>query len=260
MLPICWKALRLPDQKGKVDPRAFKTLSGAGFKTGGMLPRHLEGHVVLAFWDNLELQNPEGVHDEIELASAITIALQAKKSFLKKLTWDNISKQNTQEKLQIQFEDIELKCFLKDCARQEHILKLNKYHHSGNVALVGDAAHAMYFLLGQGVACGLMLASSLGKERKISTALENYSNDTVPEASAILYLNLISHVLEGGLLIKLATLPITLLPALGGSVLFQDVVGTTKTYQEILKKNRFLIWICKQVWKKKRFSKPTNNH
>ena len=34
--PICWKALRLPDQKGKVDPRAFKTLSGAGFKTGGM--------------------------------------------------------------------------------------------------------------------------------------------------------------------------------------------------------------------------------
>ena len=122
-------------------------------------------------------------------------------------------------------------------------MKLNKYHHSGNVALVGDAAH-----------------SSLGKERKISTALENYSNDTVPEASAILYLNLISHVLEGGLLIKLATLPITLLPALGGSVLFQDVVGTTKTYQEILKKNRFLIWICKQVWKKKRFSKPTNNH
>lgn len=102
-------------------------------------------------------------------------------------------------KLQIQFEDIELKCFLKDCARQEHILKLNnKYHHSGNEALVGDAAHAMYSLLGQGVACGfltaLMLASSLGKERKISTALENYSNDTVPEASAILYLNLISHM------------------------------------------------------------------
>ena len=143
-------------------------------------------------------------------------------------------------------------------------MKLNKYHHSGNVALVGDAAHVMYSVLGQGVACGfltaLMLASSLGKERKISTALENYSNDTVPEASAILYLNLISHALEGGLLIKLATLPITLLLALGGSVLFQDVVGTTKTYQEILKKNRFLIWICKQVWKKKRFSKPTNNH
>ena len=96
---LCWKALRLPDQKGKVDPRAFKTLSGAGYKTGGMLPRHSEGHVVLAFWDDLELQNTEGVHDEIELASAITIALQAKKSFLKKLTWDNISKQNTQEKL-----------------------------------------------------------------------------------------------------------------------------------------------------------------
>ena len=76
MLPICWKALRLPDQKGKVDPRAFKTLSGAGFKTGGMLPRHSEGHVVLAFWDDLELQNPEGVHDEIELANAITTALQ----------------------------------------------------------------------------------------------------------------------------------------------------------------------------------------
>ena len=70
---------RLPDQKGKVDPRAFKTLSGAGFKTGGMQPRHLEGHVVLAFWDNLELQNTEGVHDEIELANAITIALQKQK-------------------------------------------------------------------------------------------------------------------------------------------------------------------------------------
>ena len=130
---------------------------------------------------------------------------------------------------------------------------------------MGDAAHAMYSPLGQRVASGfltaLILASSLGKERRISTVLENFSNDAVPEASAILYLNLISHALEGGLLIKLATLPITLLSALGGSVLFQDVVGTTKTYQEILKKNRFLIWICKQVvWKKKRFSMPTNNH
>ena len=82
-----------------------------------MQPRYLEGHVVLAFWDNLELQNPEGVHDEKELANAITTALQAKKSFLKKLTWDNISKQNTQEKLQIQFDNIELKRFLKDCTR-----------------------------------------------------------------------------------------------------------------------------------------------
>lgn len=71
--------LRLPDQKEMVDPRAFKTLSGAGFKTGGMLPRHSKGHVVLAFGDDLMLQNPEGVHDEIELANAITTALQKQK-------------------------------------------------------------------------------------------------------------------------------------------------------------------------------------
>ncbi|MGK3758745.1 MAG: kynurenine 3-monooxygenase [Bacillariaceae sp.] len=263
--PICWKALRLPDQNGKVAPGAFKTISGAGFKTGGMLPRHPEGHTVLAFWDNLEMQNPEGVHDEKELANAITTALQAKKSFLKKMTWNNISKQKTQEKLQIKFDDVELKRFLKDRARREHILKLNKYHHNGNVALVGDSAHSMYSLLGQGAACGFltasMLASSLGKERSISTALENYSNDAVPEANAIVDLNLISHALEGGLLIKLATLPIILISALRGSVLFREVVGTTKPYQEILKKNRFLIWICKQVWKKKRVSMPiTTNH
>jgi hypothetical protein len=74
-------------------------------------------------------------------------------------------------------------------------------------------------------------------------------------------LNLISHALEGGLLIKLATLPIILISALRGSVLFREVVGTKKPYQEILKKNRFLIWICKQVWKKKRVSMPiTTNH
>jgi hypothetical protein len=123
----------------------------------------------------------------------------------------------------------------------------------------------MYSLHAQGAACGFltasMLASSLGKERSISTALENYSNDAVPEANAIVDLNLISHALEGGLLIKLATLPIILISALRGSVLFREVVGTTKPYQEILKKNRFLIWICKQVWKKKRVSMPiTTNH
>ena len=44
-----------------------------------MLPRHPEGQVVLASWDNLELQNPAGVHDEIELANAITTALQKQK-------------------------------------------------------------------------------------------------------------------------------------------------------------------------------------
>ena len=99
MLPIVARPLGYLIKKERLTPEHSEHFSGAGFKTGGMQPRYLEGHVVLAFWDNLELQNPEGVHDEIDLASAITTALQAKKSFLRKLTCDNISKQNTQEKL-----------------------------------------------------------------------------------------------------------------------------------------------------------------
>jgi len=259
--PICWKALKLPNQKGNVDPGAFKMISGGGFKTGGMLPRYPEGHTILAFWDNLDLQNPKGVRNEKELANAITTGLQSKISFFQRLATLG-SRKIKKKEVHIQFDEVELTRFLKDRARREHILKLGKYHHSGNVALVGDAAHAMYSLLGQGAACGFLTASTLAlnlaKERSVSIALENYSNDAVPEGNAIVDLNLITHALDGGILIKLATVPLFLLSALRGSVLFQEVTRGTASYQEILRKNRFLIWICKQVWKKTRVSVPSN--
>jgi len=258
--PILWKSLRLPDQKGEVDPRAVIPISGGGFRTGGLLPRYPEGHTILAFWDNLNLQNPEGVHDEEGLVKAITTGLQAKMSVFQKLVY--FKRQRTEESLNIEFDDIELKRFLQGQANREHILKLRKYHHNENVALMGDAAHAMYSLLGQGAACGFltasMLAQSLGREINISTALENYSNDAVPAANAIVDLNLVTHVLDGGLLIKLATALLSLFDALRGSVLFKDVAHTNMPYQEILKRNRLLIWICKQVFKKRRVTAPTH--
>jgi len=259
--PTAWKALRLSNQNG-IDPGTFRLLiSGEGFKEGAMLPRYPEGHTILAFWDNMDLQNPKGVRNEKELADALNKAFQPKTSFYQRLL--SYGRKIKEEKLQIQFDEVELSRFLKARARREHHLKLGKYHHSGNVALIGDAAHAMCSLLGQGAACSFLtastLASNLANEASISTALENYSNEAVPEANAIVDLNLVALALNGGFLMKLATMPLFLLSVLRGRPsLFKEVSRGTASYQEILRKNRFLIWICKQAWKKTRISVPSN--
>lgn len=251
--PMFWKAMKLPDQNGNVDPGTFRMISGGGFSEGAMIPRYPEGHTILVFWDHLDLQNPKGVRDEKDLLNAFMKGLHAKKPFFQRLI--SFGRKKTDEKLQIQFDEEELTRFLKGRAGREHTLKLAKYHHSGNVALIGDAAHAMYSILGQGAACGFLTASILGshlaKEKDVSEALKNYSEDAVPEANAIVDLNLVIHALTGGILIKLATVPMFLLSALRGSNLFKDV-GGTKSYQEVLRKNRFLIWVCKKEWKRTR--------
>ena len=75
--PTAWKALRLSNQNGNVDPGTFRLLiSGGGFKEGAMLPRYPEGHIILAC-----LQNPKGVRNEKELADVLNKAFQPKTTF-----------------------------------------------------------------------------------------------------------------------------------------------------------------------------------
>jgi 2-polyprenyl-6-methoxyphenol hydroxylase-like FAD-dependent oxidoreductase len=67
------------------------------------------------------------------------------------------------------------------------------------VALVGDAAHSMYSMFGQGCSCGLqgarMLSRGINNPDATSTeaALESFSKESRDEGHAISDLNLLSH-------------------------------------------------------------------
>ena len=258
-----WKSLKIPKQPASVlDPGAFKPLSHPSLN-GAIIPRYPEGHTALIFWKALDRNNPAGIETPSDLAKAITQAVQPKASkwqvgrklfFLRVSQRENNKDEN--KKIVVQFDEQDLKRCVQCTCRQEHFLKLDRYHDiSSRVALVGDAAHGMYSFLGQGAACAFqtanMLAQSIHQTVDIPTALEDYSSQAVPEGHAINDLNLLTHTIFGGFLAKFLTIPLLLLNALRGKLLMTRL-SENVTYQQIYKENSLLVKIARYFWKKHR--------
>jgi len=255
--PVRWKSLKLPNQKGVFPPDAFKPLSFKSFR-GALFPRYPDNFTALIFWKDLDLANPRGIENEKDLANAITTALQPKANrwALARNSLFGSRVMASDENVAIQFDESDLKRFVNSRPGREHFLKLDKFHHRGSVALLGDSAHGMYSILGQGAACAfqsaLTLAKSLEKESNLSTALELYSAEAVPEAHAVTDLNLVSHALfDGNIWTNLVVVPLLLFNKLRGKFLMkrlhQDV-----SYHQILKENICLVWFSRLLWKRER--------
>ena len=259
-----WKSLKIPKQPASVlDPGAFKPLSHPSLN-GAIIPRYPEGHTALIFWKALDRNNPAGVDTPSDLASAIAQAVQpkaSKRQIGRKLFFfraSQITNKEDDKEIPVQFDDQDLQRCIHSTSRQEHYLKLDRYHDtSSRVALVGDAAHGMYSFLGQGAACAFqsahILAQSLQESDDIPAALEAYSKKAVPEGHAINDLNLLTHTIFGGFLGKLLTIPLLLLNALRGKLLMTRL-NEDITYQQIYKENSLLVKIARYFWKKHRIS------
>eukprot|EP00592_Proboscia_alata_P021035 CAMPEP_0194425626 /NCGR_PEP_ID=MMETSP0176-20130528/24860_1 /TAXON_ID=216777 /ORGANISM="Proboscia alata, Strain PI-D3" /LENGTH=441 /DNA_ID=CAMNT_0039235997 /DNA_START=137 /DNA_END=1462 /DNA_ORIENTATION=+ len=258
-----WKSLKIPKQAPNVlSPRDFKLLTHPSFK-GVVFPRFPEGQTALVFWNDSCPQNPKGIETIGDLTRAMTQAIQPKAS-----KWDiaaNVlfsgfgqNKASNTGEIRVEFDDDECKRFVESKTRRENYIKLDRYHDTASrIALVGDAAHGMYSLLGQGAACGFLTASILAKSIQkaggdIPTALENYSAVAVPEGHAIADLNLLPHAIFGSLVAKLLSVPLLLLNALRGKLLLKRVVSDDVTYQQIYRENSLLVMVCRYFWKKDR--------
>ena len=93
----------------------------------------------------------------------------------------------------------ELAAFVRAPPQHEHIVRCSRYHDAGAaVALLGDAAHGGYSMLGQGCSAALCgaacLQQQLAQAESVPAALEAYTQAQRPEGVALAELNLLAHV------------------------------------------------------------------
>lgn len=269
---IQWKALRIPPQTD-IDPATFQPLAHPeNLIAGAVLPRHPSGHTLLIFWRDGK-ENPGGIETVSELQGAIQAAVRGKLSknrLLQRLNWGKNADKDGGKEVRVVLDDDEAERFLKCRPGKEHFLKVNKYHGitssageaTAPVALIGDAAHGMYSMLGQGCACGLqssmMLSECLAENKTIEAALEEYSSKAVPEGHAITDLNLMSHLMaptgqKYPSLSKMIGMPFLILNGLRGKMPVVRV-NDDVSYQQVLKENQSAVAMSRRLWRRQRQS------
>lgn len=278
-----WKALELPPQPD-LTAGSFKRLAHPSF-FGQVLPQYPEGHIALLFYtpsedtdaDAESSGNPQDIHTAEDLRAAMTDALQDKQvadnkkgkksrdlfGGVRRLLGMNREKDINHSR-EVILDDARLEQCIEARPGLSHVMYTDRFHDApAGIALIGDAAHGMYSLLGQGCACGLqstmMLADCLGASRQtnesgsLETALEAYSAKAVPEAHAITDLNLITHaIMGGGLKTKFQVFPRLLWQTLRGKALMGRVGKYDIPYSQLLDENKRIIEIAKKRWEDQR--------
>lgn len=253
-----WKTLKMPKQPD-LDPGSFKPLQHPSLVGGRVLPRAPEGHMLLLVWDGeTGSDNPKGVETDEDLKQMVTEALQDKKSkfsALRKLmgfqVGDSVLKNRT-----VIFDEEAVQEFVQTRSGRSHHLKVESFHFQDSVALLGDSAHAMNSLLGQGCACGLegahVLVDALLNCTSMENALSTYSSEAIPEAHALTELSLISYVLRAGIWTKLVAVPMILFQTVTGKGLIKQIKDVNVPFQQILVENRFVLKLGRRAFKKSR--------
>lgn len=237
--PQIWKVLQLPMQSEQQHlPRIIQLhtrRADCGLIFGGCLPKKEGGFSALIFWQ------PTGSGDQMNPRGITTV------EELQEL-WQEMSPKHLSD-LRLDRNQAEL--FLAAQPGHEYWSQCRYYHDlAGRVVLIGDAAHGMFSLLGQGctaaISDAVTLVSLLQKyPEQWSIVLPQFSTLQVKEGHAASDLSLLAFIFYNkwlGLFYKLATLLWVIL--LRQPSIFTRLNQVNATYAQVLQENRLWMWLA----------------
>eukprot|EP00578_Thalassiosira_sp_NH16_P028029 CAMPEP_0181089258 /NCGR_PEP_ID=MMETSP1071-20121207/7208_1 /TAXON_ID=35127 /ORGANISM="Thalassiosira sp., Strain NH16" /LENGTH=447 /DNA_ID=CAMNT_0023171197 /DNA_START=105 /DNA_END=1445 /DNA_ORIENTATION=- len=258
--PSNWKSLQLPPQP-EFDAKSIRPRHPR--YTIALLPRYPEGHILLIFWGGKEKggtsNNPGNLNTPVELKSMLSDAFQDEKSDMAYGDKEGTSDDVARRRRNVVFDDNAVNIFLKTRPGRSHYMKINRFDDD-SVALIGDAAHGMNSLLGQGCAAGLKYAEvlaeelcgpgSLSESKHLNDALRSYSKRAVRGAHAIIDLNRMgATMVTAGPVLKALLVPIMMLQKIfQRKSIFEQIMKVDVPYEDILRDNLLLLPLAKLKW------------
>jgi len=258
-----WKSLVMPPQTC-LEPESFQPLLHKDLVTGRVLAKYPKGHIFLLFWEGDK--NPGSIQTSDDLKEMLQEAVQGnfrtKINPLKRLFLSSEQALVVDTNNTLVFNQAAIDEFLAMPPGKSHTVKVDRFHDD-SVVLVGDSAHGMYNLLGQGCSCGMKSAqilsdclvvedinsdSNAAKDMDFHERLVAYTKRALPEAHAITDLNLIGNLFRSNLLLKLASLPLITIQNVRKKGIFQLIRKPDASYQDIVKSNRLIVWLAKMAW------------
>ncbi len=242
--PQVWKVLKIPKQPDLPSQyltrliRLEKQSSEFGLHFGAILPRKDGDFRALMFWEpvgEVNAINPCGVDTGEKL-----------EKFFQEMLPKNIPS------IKLDLEAAET--FLNTKPSHEYWSKCERYHNrEGQVVLIGDAAHNMFSILGQGCTAALadvmVLDELLQKHQNdLSIVLPKFSEQQVREGHAASALNLIALVFYHPWfrqLYKIVT--IFWVAIFKQSSIFGRINQIDAKYEQVLKENSFWLWLAKRL-------------
>ncbi len=241
--PQVWKVLQLPIQPEQPfsPPRIIQLQTRSnqyGLVFGACLPQKQGSWMALIFWQpvgNNDQNNPCGIATVEEL-----------QQLLQEMT------PNHSPALKLDPE--QAAAFLTAQAGHEYWSQCRSYHDlDGRAVLIGDAAHGMFSLLGQG--CTAAIADAVALDcllqqhgHQLEIVLPQFSAQQVEEGHAASDLSLIALVFYHrwlGLLYKVATL--LWVVVLKQPSIFARLNQVDASYRQVLRENRVWIWLAKKL-------------
>ncbi|HEY9644221.1 MAG TPA: FAD-dependent monooxygenase [Coleofasciculaceae cyanobacterium] len=240
--PQVWKVLHLPVQP-ELQPASriirLQTRSPQfGLVFGACLPQKQGGFIALMFWQPVghhDQHNPCGIASVEELQQLLQ---EMAPKHLPALTLD----------------PDQAEAFLAAQPGQEYWSQCRCYHDlEGQAVLMGDAAHGMFSLLGQGCTAAISDAVSLGSllqqyGDQVSIVLPQFSAQQVAAGHAASDLSLIALVFYHpwiGLLYKVATL--LWVVVLRQPSIFARLNQVDVSYVQVLRENQVWVWLAKKL-------------
>jgi len=241
--PQVWKVLQLPHQPElqQSSPRIVRLQKRSrqfGLIFGACLPQKEGGYVALIFWQ------PVGNSDRVNPCQIATV--EELQQLLQEMTPKNLPA--------LKLDPKQAAVFLATQPGHEYWSQCRYYHDlEGRAVLIGDAAHGMFSLLGQGctaaIADAVALDSLLGQYgERLSLVLPQFSARQVEEGHAASDLSLIALVFYHrwlGLLYKVTTLVWVII--LRQPSIFARLNQIDANYVQVLRENRLWVWLAKKL-------------
>jgi len=157
----------------------------------------------------------------------------------------------------IKLDDNKAENFLKTKPSYEYWSKCDCYHNlKGKAVLIGDAAHNMFSILGQGCTAALADVVVLDElleqyQNDVSIVLPKFSELQVKEGHAASDLNLIALVLYNPIFRKIYKFAsIIWVGILNQPIIFSETNQLNNNYTAVLNKNKVWIWLARKMFEK----------